>query len=127
MKITTLLENMNPASSVMFSDLSPEQIGVILKLNSGEIDMDSADERQFDVMTELRGMGVIDAEWNLSREGRAAAQHAEQNGGSHDLQKARERSGSGGGSDEFGVDEFEVNLGPAGGVDEFEEEEEFKF
>lgn len=125
MKLSTLLENMNP-SSILFSDLTPEQIGVIVKLNSQEIDIDSADERQFDIMTELRGMGVIDQDWNLSREGRAAAQHAEQNGGSHDLQKARERSGAT--PNEFTEDEFEVNLNPEEG--EFEEEDdtsEFKF
>jgi hypothetical protein len=121
MKIKTLLENMRP-SEIMFSDITPEQIGVLIKLNSGEIDIDSADERQFDVMTDLRGMGIIDQEWNLTREGRAAAMHAEKNGGSHDLQKARERSGAA--PSEFGEEEFEVNLGPAGGMDDFEEEEE---
>jgi len=115
---------MNP-SNILFSDITPEQIGVILKLNSGEIDIDSADERQFDVMTELRGMGIIDQDWNLSREGRAAAIHAEKNGGSHELQKARDRSNAA--PAEFGEDEFEVNLGPAGGEEFEEEEEEFKF
>ena len=115
-------------SNILFSDITPEQIGVLLKLNSGEIDIDSADERQFDVMTELRGMGIIDQDWNLSREGRAAAQHAERTGGSHDLQKARERSNAA--PSEFGEDEFEVKLGTndGGGIDDFEEEEEeFKF
>ncbi len=126
MHIKTLLENMsvNPGA-IEFEDITPEQIGVLLKLHNGDIDIDSADERQFDVMTELRGMGILDPEWNLSREGRAAAIHAAQNGGSHDLQKARDRSAA---PVDAQVDTFDIDLG--GGPDDIageEEEEEFTF
>lgn len=122
MKITTLLENVFPQTDISFNDLTPEQVGVILKLASGEIDVDTADERQFDVMRDLRGIGIVDQEWGLSREGLAAARYAQENGGSADLQAARERGNVHGEIRTTDDDGFErdPDLG-------FEDEDEFEF
>lgn len=114
----------DPTSSIdiSFSDLSPQQVGVLQRMESGDLDYDLASDKDMDIMDELRDLGLLDQEWELSREGRACVQLAALGGGSHDLQVARDASERRGTHDTFDID------GSSGAPEEFGvEEDEFDF
>jgi hypothetical protein len=134
MKLSKLLENFDidfdsesvstsngALDELSFSDLTPQQVGILLRMSSGDLSYDLASDTEMDMMDELRDIGLLDDEWELSREGQAAARLASETGGSHDLQKSRERASMG--DIDLDIDQ-NIDLGNG---DEFQDDEEFKF
>lgn len=81
-----------PATSVpklRFNDLSTVQVGTLQRIANGSIDVDSASESDYDTMTELADLGLLDQEYQLNDRGAKVVAIAKKMGGSSELLAAR--------------------------------------
>ena len=96
MRIQNLLsENYTPAApepiKLTFRDLNSLQVGLLLKIANGEVDVDSANEKQFDIMSDMVEMGLLTRDYDLSPSGAKAVEIAQKTGGSAELADVRRR------------------------------------
>lgn len=80
------------APTVTFNDLNTLQVRTLLRIANGEVDVDSASEKEYDIMTDLVDLGLLDQEYQLSQRGSNAVLIAKKLGGSAEVQAARQRT-----------------------------------
>lgn len=143
MKIQTILnEDVAPATapSISFNDLNTLQVRTLTRIANGEVDVDSADEKEYDIMSDLVELGLLDAEYQLAQRGMNAVALAKKLGGSAEVLAARQRTqamkSQSGANDDDMVDEPDGGPVADGGAirqapfDDFEDDEtgdEFDF
>ncbi len=80
-----------PAVSVRYDDLSTQQVRTLQRIADGVIDVDSADEKEYDIIADLHELGLLDDEYALTKRGLAAVQIAKKLGGSAEVLQAQRR------------------------------------
>lgn len=97
MRIQTLLNEDfapdAPASALSFNDLNTLQVRTLQRIASGEVDVDTADEKEYDIMADLAELGLLDDEYALSERGAKAVAIAKRLGGSAEVVAARRKQG----------------------------------
>jgi hypothetical protein len=95
MKIENILsEDFTPTQTVAplkFKDLNTLQIRTLKRIASGQVDVDTASEKEYDIMADLHDLGLLDDEYNLSQSGDKAVKIADKLGGSYELVAARNK------------------------------------
>jgi len=95
MKIQTILsENFNAmaqAQGIKFSDLNTLQVRTLQRIANGEVDVETAEEREYDIMADLAEMGLLDQEYAMTERGMKAVAIAKKLGGSSELLAAKRR------------------------------------
>lgn len=92
MRIQVLLnEEAFPTTSISFGDLNTLQVRTLLRLADGSVDIDTASEKEYDIMSDLYDLGLLDQEYNLSERGQKAVAIAQKRGGSAEVQDAKRR------------------------------------
>ena len=141
MKIQTLLNEEfaanTPAQKLRFSDLNTLQVRTLLRIANGEVDVDSASEKEYDIITDLHDLGLLDDEYALAPRGLKAVEVANQLGGSAELVAARDKQGKlDSGAADRAADDIEAGVGvevdavPNGNDSELppvDDDEEFDF
>lgn len=95
MKIQTILnEDFAPAAKprgILFSDLNTLQVRTLQRLANGEVDVDNASDNEYDIMSDLAELGLLDQDYALTQLGSKAVAIAKKLGGSAELLAARKR------------------------------------
>lgn len=99
MKIQNLLnEDFGTAPAVpkrpvlRLRDLNTLQVRTLLRISKGEVDVDSASDKEYEIISDLHDLGLLDDEYQLSNSGRKAVTVINQQGGSSELVDARRRA-----------------------------------
>ena len=115
--------------SIKFNDLNTLQVRTLQRIADGQVDVDSANENEYDIMTDLAELGLLDQEYQLTKRGQNAVNIAKQLGGSAELVNARKKQQAMSNFDRTGAapDDVEVETEFSDIDGEPEEEDEFRF
>lgn len=116
--------------SIKFKDLNTLQVRTLQRMADGQVDVDSANENEYDIMADLVELGLLDQEYQLTKAGQNAVAIAKKIGGSAELLDARKKQQAMSNFDRTGAapDDVEVDGVEFDDADgEPEEEDEFKF
>lgn len=80
-----------PQRRLSFKDLNSLQVGILTRMADGRLDVDTAKESEYDIMTDLVDLGLLTSEYELSPAGQKAVAIAKKVGGSAELLDARRK------------------------------------
>ena len=131
MKIQTLLNEdatmvASPATSLKYSDLNTLQIRTLQRIADGLVDVDSANDKEYDIIADLHDLGLLDDDYALTQRGQNAVAISKKLGGSSELMDAKRRQERMGQEAGDVVDDVEVEVGDEVPPEE-EGDEEFNF
>lgn len=77
-----------------FRDLNTLQVRTLQRIADGQVDVDSANDNEYDIMADLAELGLLDQEYQLTKSGQNAVAIAKKLGGSSELLAARKKQQS---------------------------------
>lgn len=80
-----------PAPKIKFSDLNTLQVRVLQRMADGILNVDNAKESEYDIMSDLAELGLLDQEYELTKAGLKAVDIAKKLGGSAELLAAKKK------------------------------------
>lgn len=129
MKIQNILEDVNPMAvggeqaptlqqsvKIRYSDLSTPEVRSLLRIADGLVDIETASEKEFDILTDLQEKGLLDSEFALTPVGINAVKKAKEFGGSAEVVRAKRRQAK---LDSGKADQFDLPAVEDGDDEEF--------